>query len=77
MMARRCCSVASSSWPISFVREAAACDPGSALAWMTSGRRSRNCRIPGVSAAASLSNALFTSAWNGVADRHSTSVRLK
>ena len=33
--------------------------------------------MPGVSAAASLSNALVTSAWNGVADRHSTSVRLK
>jgi hypothetical protein len=32
---------------------------------------------PGVSAAASLSNALRTSRWNGVAARHSTSVRLK
>ncbi len=61
MIARRCCSVASSSWPISLVREAATCEPGSAFAWMTSGRRSRNCRMPGVSAAASLSNALVTS----------------
>ena len=33
--------------------------------------------MPGVSAAASLSNALRTSRWNGVAARHSTSVRLK
>ena len=52
-------------------------DPGSAFAWITSGSRSRNWRMPGVSAAASRSNALRTSCWNGVAARHSTSVRLK
>ena len=69
--------VASSSWPTSFVRGTPGWAPGSALAWMTSGRRSRNVRIPGVSAAARRSNALFTSAWNGVAARPSTSVRLK
>ena len=33
--------------------------------------------MPGVSAAARRSNALFTSCWNGVAARPSTSVRLK
>ena len=33
--------------------------------------------MPGVSAAASLVNALATSCWKGVAARHSTRVRLK
>ena len=33
--------------------------------------------MPGVSAAESFSNADATSCWNGVAARHSTSVRLK
>ena len=33
--------------------------------------------MPGVSAPESLSKALRTSAWNGVAARHSTSVREK
>ena len=38
-----------------------------ALCWMTSGNRSRNWRMPGVSAAPSLVNALATSCWKGVA----------
>ena len=48
-----------------------------AFACITSGMRSRNCFMPGVSAAESLSKALRTSRSNGVPDRHSTSVREK